>query len=503
MKSRKKTAQKTGVLVLAGILCVGSLMGCSNNSGEEEYLGENIEDVQLFAASDAGYVGDPMPFYEDGEFHIFYLLDKRDGSNGYHPWALYNTENFYEYEDCGEVIPYADSLNAQDIALGTGSVIKDEDGMYHAFYTGHNDTYSPKEAIMHATSKDMKDWTKLPEDTFSANAHYSQNDFRDPYVLYMEEEKEYWMLITTRNEKTGIIAKYTSKDLKQWKDEGTFFVNDMDTDSNMECPTLLQYQGKWYLTFSDQWPMREFHYRVSDTPDGKFEIPKQDIIDGNGFYAGRLETDGENLYAFGWNATKVDHLDEEEYDWGGNLVVHQLVQKEDGSLVPIMNASVKEGMKKELSLTPLRMTETIEKHKRDYELSGKEYEVVEFNTLLGSYRFETTIKNFKDSEKFGFAFQTDDEAVGAMNIVFDVKENKIEFFNTNELYAMDPQSEIDIDFENLEELKVSMMIADGVVSMYVDEQCAMTARMYASQGGTWGMFGINSNVCFEDVRIYK
>lgn len=78
-------------------------------------------------------------------------------------------------------------------------MIKDKEGLYHAFYTGHNDTYEPKEAVMHATSMDLDNWTKIPEDTVYAGETYSQDDFRDPYVLYVAEEQQYWMLISTRS----------------------------------------------------------------------------------------------------------------------------------------------------------------------------------------------------------------------------------------------------------------------------------------------------------------
>ena len=498
-------SRKICVLLAVWILCAFSLTGCGQSQAEdtEDFLGESIEDVQLFPMSPAGYVGDPMPFYDNGEFYIFYLLDQRTGSLGYHPWALYKTDNFYEYEDIGAVIPYGDSGTDQDIALGTGSVIKDQNGLYHAFYTGHNDNFSPMEAVMHATSPDLLNWTKLPEDMLLAGGSYSQDDFRDPYVLYVAEENQYWMLVTPRSDNTGVIVRYTSQDLKTWKDAGIFFVNDMGSDSNMECPSLLQYQGKWYLAFSDQWPNRVVHYRVSDSISGPFEIPAQDTVDGSGFYAGRLETDGEKLYVFGWNATKEGHSDENEYSWAGSLVVHQLKQTEDGSLVPVINESVKKGMTHELSLTPVRMTETVEMKKNTYSFKGEQYEVVEFKEAYGSYLFETTIRNFKDAERFGFAFHTDAEAVGGLNIVFNVADNQLAFYNTNKLYSEDPQSSIDLDFGQLDALDVSMMISDGVVSVYVNDHCAVTARMYGSQGTSWGMFSINSAIVCENVQIHK
>lgn len=515
-------------LSLIGAFCLGNLTGCAQreeagneqeNEQEQEmeqadepeeeetvekkYLGEGIDNVHLFPTSEAGFVGDPMPYYEDGVFHVFYLEDLRDGKLGYHPWSLYETGNFYEYEYRGQVIPYGDSAQAQDIALGTGSVIKDQNGTYHAFYTGHNDHFQPKEAVMHATSGDLLNWTKIPEDTLFAGDHYPDVDFRDPYVLYVEEEDRYWMLVTTRNERTGIIAKYTSDDLSTWTDEGVFFENDMESDSNMECPSLLKYGEKWYLSFSDQWPDRQWHYRVSDAVTGPFEIPAQDVADCNGFYAGRLETDGENLYLFGWNATKEQHFDGEAYNWAGNLVTHQLVQADNGDLFPVLNTSIKEKMNHELPLSPTMMTETIRQEDDTFIYSGEKYEVVELGKLRGSYLFQTTIRDFKDGERFGFAFNTDKDAVGALNILFNMEENAIAFYNTDEIDNSDPQSKLAFDLENAEELDVSILIDNWVVCMYVNDRCAFTTKMYSSQGNSFGMFGINSGIRCENVRIYK
>ena len=45
----------------------------------------------------------------EGNMNIFYLADLRDGKTGYHPWALFETDDFCTYEDKGIVIPYADS----------------------------------------------------------------------------------------------------------------------------------------------------------------------------------------------------------------------------------------------------------------------------------------------------------------------------------------------------------------------------------------------------------
>jgi beta-fructofuranosidase len=64
----------------------------------------------------------------------------------------------------------------------------------------------------------MKEWKKIPEDTFTSNGNYSTNDFRDPYVYYSKEAGCYEMLVTTRSDNMGVIAKYSSSDLSKWKD---------------------------------------------------------------------------------------------------------------------------------------------------------------------------------------------------------------------------------------------------------------------------------------------
>ncbi|SCW80818.1 beta-fructofuranosidase [Lachnospiraceae bacterium C10] len=498
---------------LCGLLAVAmgvSMAGCgtvtqgeTEQEAQEAYLGEKMDNHDLFPLSVEGYVGDTMPFYEDGTYHIFYLADQRSGKQGYHPWALMDTSDYCTYDDKGVVINFGDSGEDQDIALGTGSVVRDAKGVYHAFYTGHNDVFEPKEAVMHATSTDLKKWTKIPEDTFTADKHYSKNDFRDPYVRYMEEEKCYWMLVTTRYEDNGVIVKYTSKDLTHWKDGGVFFENDMGTDSNMECPTLLPYQGKWYLSFSDQWPNRQVHYRVADAPTQNFVKPERDTFDCNGFYAGRLETDGEELYVVGWNGTKRNHDDSEEYDWGGNLVAHLLKKQEDGSLSPVMNPKVKELLSGEIALSPLKMTDHVSRKKDSYAFSGNAYEAVGFPRLMGSYRLETTIRDYDDKGMFGFAFHTNDDNVGNVNIALNPAANRIEFYNTGNIRDSVAQSTLDYDFSNKEELHISLVISGGVVVMYVNDEVAFTTRMYLSQGMPWGMFGMNSKVTFDKVKLYK
>lgn len=493
------------------LVCALAASGCGKadesvsevtNQGGSVYGEENGEAISIFPKTDLALIGDTMPYFEDGKMNIFYLADLRDGKTGYHPWGLLRTEDFCTYEDAGIVIPYGDSASEQDNALGTGCVMKDKNGLYHAFYTGHNDYYDPKEAIMHATSSDMLNWTKIPGDTFTAGDNYSTSDFRDPYVFWVPEDNCYWMLVVTRTATDGVIAKYTSTDLSKWKDEGIFFADDLGYGTNMECPSVLEYKGKWYLAFSDQWPDRVVHYRISDSLKGEFKKPEKETFDGNGFYAGRLETDGENLYCVGWNGTKFGHDDYNDYDWAGNMVVHQLVQNADGTLQPIVNPNIIEKVAHELPMEPLAMTDTIKKDGGSYQFSGDQYEIVQYDLLDGSTRMEADVSGFKGEDKFGVAFSVDMDNVGCVNFILNIKENRVEFYNTERINDNDPQSFIDYDFTGLDNVHLTVMTNDGVVSMFINNEIALTARVYQCQNARWQLFGINSAVKWDNLALY-
>ena len=76
-----------------------------------------------------GWVGDPMPFYENDRYFVMYLHDARDGGETFHPFAMASTTDFTSFTNHGIVVPCGED-NSQEDALGTGSTIKVEDIYY-------------------------------------------------------------------------------------------------------------------------------------------------------------------------------------------------------------------------------------------------------------------------------------------------------------------------------------------------------------------------------------
>ncbi len=208
------------------------LAGTSCSKEEVESLGERtLYPVSSYEETLEITMGDVMPFYDDGIMNIYHLQNSR-GSNSmyYHPISRVTTKDFIHYKDEGIAIHYEENYSSPDAAIGTGSFIKDKNGKYHCFYTGHNAAEGTGlpfiEVIRHAVSDDQKEWQK--DEQF--NLYGDCNDFRDPYVYFDELDQIYYMLVTTRANGTGVIKQYACEDLslgdKDWKDMGVFFWND-------------------------------------------------------------------------------------------------------------------------------------------------------------------------------------------------------------------------------------------------------------------------------------
>lgn len=472
------------------------------------YWGAGTEDASayqsIFPNSGYSWVGDPMPFYDGENFRIFYLEDLRDGDMGFHPWSLMTTKDFTDYQHDSRVIPYVNEEFAPDGALGTGSVVQDKDGLYHAFYTGFNWRTTPREHIMHAISRDLVSWQKIPEDSFQGSKPYIYDDtFRDPNVFYNADYDEYWMLITTRNQKPcGVIALYTSKDLKHWEDKGVLFENDMGSDANMECPTLVKYGDYWYLTFSDQWPNRVVHYRMAKDSKGPFEKPAQDYFDASGFYAGKLAQDKNDLYLVGWTPTKWDGLDKRPTDWAGNMVTHQLKQRPDGTLYPVPVTKAVERLRKAEKLIPLTQSGNVTATGYDYQFSGKGYADVVMSKLSGIKKITGRFTPSGQQGKFGLMFNVGPQQTGSLNLVFDQAKQQVAFYNTDtsKINKANPELAVPVSLQPGESYNFTLLIDDTVAVLYVNDQMALSTRMYALPEHQWGIFSVDSDVVLSELN---
>ncbi|KXA91957.1 glycoside hydrolase [candidate division MSBL1 archaeon SCGC-AAA259E17] len=476
--------------------------------------------TQFFFKPEEGWAGDFTPYYAEDSFKLFYLKDHRNGGReGFgKDWNLVTTEDFVDFNDLGPTGIYG----------GTGSVIQVED-TYHIFYCR---AISPKEQIIsHAISDDLENWEKKPEDDFPSDGEiYEKADWRDPHVFWNEEEEEYWMLVCGRtkegeSDRKGCVGLCTSQDLKNWEIKKPFYAPNMSVKA-LECPDIFKMGDWWYLVFSTTTDKFGTFYRMSKSMTGPWKSPPIDTFDGRAFYAGKtckgapgskIYTEGEKRYIFGWNPTKEGEygwnpginngLDYDSWDWGGSLIVHRLIQKEDGTLRVKVPKTIKDAFKKEI---PLRFSRTSGKWDiDDNRLRGES--PLYFSQAIAQELPEqcriSGIVSYEDGTRgFGISLRTQEDLANGYYVELEPNRNRIVYKSyimqdPRMVPAYEVEIERPVDLIPEKDYGFEVLIDDSVCEFYLGDEVAMSMRMYDLEDGRVGLFVREGEASFKDIKL--
>ena len=469
-------------------------------------------DYTLYPFPEGGYVGDVMPFVtDDGSLELYYLYDTDHNGQGYHPIYKYSTDDLVGWKDHGKVLDYG-QMSDPDPALGTGSVMQDPDGLYHLFYTGHNDTGNGgmgKECVLHATSTDRENWVKDGEVLFYAPEGYSKDDFRDPEVFWVEQDQCYWLLMAA-NENTlgGVVVKYTSTDLKNWEFIGPIFAP--MSQFMLECPDLFQIGDTWYLTYS--WDCVTY-YAISDSMEGPFVPPKDNILDGKGttegngfvFYAAKTAQIGDAVYLCGWLGRAGVSGDSGIYQWAGNVLVHQLVQHEDKTLglkAPDTFANYFT-IDKMFNAAPLQGDVQIQGNSIALTAEEGTYALADMGTRPATMTLECDV-TLSESGRAGFAFGGSDKDETFTALCLDMSRGNIHYegYEIEELGRYDPGAYTRFNFTKRDTHHLKLVCENEIVVLYIDDVKALSSRITHSTGGAHiGVFVDSGSASFENILV--
>ena len=180
---------------------------------------------KLFFKPDHAWVGDLIPYYENGTYYAYYLHDPRITPGEFAEqttWHLATTEDCRKFRYQGEAIARGGD-DRPNKNIYTGSVIKKGENEYYAFYTAYNADIrihgKSVQSVMRASSTDLIHWETDEDFLFVADdCMYESFDWRDPFVFKNEEEGNYWMLLAARKKgggahRGGCTALCKSRDL--------------------------------------------------------------------------------------------------------------------------------------------------------------------------------------------------------------------------------------------------------------------------------------------------
>lgn len=460
-------------------------------------------------------LADVIPFFWNGEFHLFYLKDYRDrpAHGEGTPWFHIVTTDFLQYEDRGEAIPRGEA-GSQDQWIFTGCVIEHA-GTFHIFYTGHQDHYAhtpkPVECVMHATSPDLNTWTKDPTFRLFAptESGYEKNDWRDPFVFWNDEAKEFWMLLAARRttgpaRERGCLALLASPDLASWTVKDPFWQPGLFYTH--ECPDVFQENGTWYLWSSVFSGATHTNVRFADSLAGPWRRPADEVLDGRPWYAAKTASDGEHRYGFGWLPSRDGEKDSGHWQWGGELVVHEISPRDGapGSLDATLPASIRTAFTQPQTVTTeVRSGNwTSDTGAQTTDATGG-HATLFLGALPDECLIETTVtyEDATSTPDFGLRLRWNEAADSYYELRFEPALSRIVFdgwpqtFTGNVILSQRPYP-----FRPGEELKIQLLL-DGTCAVLYCNGRALSCRLYKQDSATLGLFAREGSVTFKEFKV--
>lgn len=434
------------------------------------------------------YVGDPMPYYEDGVYYIYYLKEGGDSYN--HSAYLTTTTDFLTYTEYDAPALEASRSGGQDSWIGTGSVVKVGE-TYYFFYTGHGDaaTLEYKEKILVATGDSPTSFEKLEGWEIIPPAELGQKqDFRDPQAYYDSETETITLTVTASQSGIARILKFTlSADLQTVTYDGVIFSDPTEKFWNLECSDTFQIGDTWYLTYSGQ--DDTLWYAASDTPYGPYGEATR--LDGKLFYAAKHVEDGENCYLVGWaRRSESPSSTQDVAGWGGNLVVQKVVQNEDKtlSLAPVDTVAESFSVRRPLAVDTTHVSVS----------SGSLFSYQPAFTCYESFRI-TGEFTFTGTGSFGLSFDYNGRDDKNKLISLSPAEGKLQLrFNEGST----PIAETAVTLEPGETYSFTYLQEGSVGVFYLDGQAALTVRIYGASGKPIEVFAEQNDVIFSCLRQY-
>lgn len=443
--------------------------------------------------------GDLMPFYENGVYTFIYL----------YKYCIYavETKDFVHYNNFRIVLQNG-TPQEQDWHAATGSVCKCKD-QYYFYYTGFCEGNRGKEgkyeqAILRAVSRDMISWEKDKEFMFCPDEeHFAGRHWRDPHVFWNKALGKYSMLVTAcekdgEENRSGCTAVYVSDDILNWEYYNT--ICSPGIYPTLECQDCFEINGKWYLTYSSYEKQWETKYKVADAFEGPWITPAwDDKFDGRDFYAAKTVFDGKHRYLVGWQSIRKDCKNDSPYVWGGNVVVHELVQRKNGELGVKMPDTIRQAF-----TSPLERNVVVKRGEWDTGkiISGKAaagFGLIELSPMKNVCLIKATLKWTKDTHAVGIMFHIDGEKMEQWcQLRLELSHNRIALEKSGKTEKDQFfDEERPLHFREDQYAEITVLTSNDIIVVYVDD-VALCGRCYNYSVGNAGVF-----VEYGEVQVKK
>jgi beta-fructofuranosidase len=266
--------------------------------------------------------------------------------------------------------------------------------------------------------------------------------------------------------------------------------------------------GEWYyLVFSEYTTRTGTRYVMSRSIEGPWVAPKNNQFDNRAFYAAKTAGDGNRRFVFGWNGTKSGNDDNEDWQWGGCLTVHEVVQNDDGTLSVRMPPEAEQAF---ADPAPVRL----EVSDTGWRAEGGSYRVESpyaYSAVFGermpdTYLLEGELTFERDAGEAGVLLGVDSEGDAGYFLRFNLDGQALQFgkvggyrFTLSLPFPncyVDHMPELDrpLAIRAGVPLRYKIVVDKSAIVAYVDDHVALSGRMYAAPFGRCGLFADGTTV---------
>lgn len=335
----------------------------------------------------SGLLNDPNGFsYFNGQWHVFYQSFPFGAAHGLKSWMHLVSDDLVHWKELGLAV--APDTKYDSHGAYSGSAIALDEQLFLMYTGNHRDQNWIRHPFQLGAYMDQNgEVTKLAEPLIT-QPEYATDHFRDPQIF--KHGEYYYIIIGAQDKatKSGKIALFRSKDLKEFTDLGYLDFTADTMGYMIECPNLVFVDEQPLLIFCPQGLDKDIvayeniypnMYLLGDKvrlDQAKFETSTQQIQnldDGFDVYATQAfnAPDGK-AYAISWVGLPDVSYPTDQENWANCLSQVKELSLKDGKLIqrPVVSmADLRENG------TLLQTSEKVADKQQIIAESGEQYEL--------------------------------------------------------------------------------------------------------------------------------
>ncbi len=474
-------------------ICLGKLAGAQFNVNYQPDK-EPTTGIQYFKPSGNLFVGDCIPFFHEGTYYLYWLLDSGHhtalGNLGGHQWVLSTSKDLTTWKHYPVVLGIDE---AWEKSICTGSVVY-YNKTFYAFYATRLIDSSGKvnEQLSYAISSDGIHFKKQTPNPFYTSAPgYSKRNFRDPKVS-VDANGTFHLFVSSSTQQSllkdnGALVHLTSTNLKNWQVEPPLIFGQHDVP---ECPDYFEWHGWYYLVYGRG---GNTYYLKSRNAYGPWEYPRCQALNEDWVNVAKTAqfTNDRRIVA-GWVPSKQDNKDDGDEIFGGNIVLRELKQEGDGTLYTSFPAEVMSAKKNEINPEPV-MDSLVKKDKTGnfviQSYSGQSG--VLFKGVPADCSISFDVQPEGIIEEYGLYLRANPDGRDGYRLGFSPTNFTVDLAGSK-ISAVDGLGK---------KIHVQVIMKGDIIDVCVDGRRCIVNRLYEHKGSALAMFGKHGKVTFSSVKI--